>query len=554
MYELCSQIQNGKPCHKEERCGYAHTQDEIGKPRRAAALAATSGIQVGGVPGQLTPQIQPVIDGTKLLVKDETAIVFAATDSWTPVGNVDKGDCVEAAGPPKKVEADGTTYMMVPIKPHGALDMSALTIVREEKAAPAQLAPGQIQLQQGNFCFDMARGFCSKGTACRWSHIFLAAKQAPMGPRPVSHNGVTVPAGVGTAGVTAGSSTEPGQPMPTPAPAAPRKIILWECSKCGEENKAVRKACTSCGTAKPPPPKPIPELPKGPKTSLITAALSKPEVELPGGKGVRRKTPPMAAKGAAESEAKRAKVEAELNAVLAETPTGPWACKCGEENKVTRLDCNNCGKKYCADGADGSTAAAGEARTGGAEGAADAEPPWECSACGETNKGSRDWCNACDRDRAGKVRPKLDGEADATGGEGEAAPAEEAEPEPEGDWECFKCGEPNKPTREKCNACGTDKNGGAEADDEAAGGADQSADWATETMDAIRLTVGTMVRVRGLKAKPQLNGRIVELISFEKSSGRWLVSTADEERFQLKQANLCVTENWQESFKLKSPL
>merc|ERR1712048_566149 len=70
-----------------------------------------------------------------------------------------------------------------------------------------------------------------------------------------------------------------------------------------------------------------------------------------------------------------------------------------------------------------------------------------------------------------------------------------------------------------------------------------------ETLHPTKLSAGTMVRIQGLVAKPELNGRIVECECFDPKSGRWQVVTSDDTRFKLKEANL-IAKSWQTSFKL----
>jgi len=128
-------------------------------------------------------------------------------------------------------------------------------------------------------------------------------------------------------------------------------------------------------------------------------------------------------------------------------------------------------------------------------------------------------------------------------------------------WECKTCGETNKAARRQCNSCAAERDGVAKSaivDVAARCGSDGKrlagcAGWDganAEVLHPTKLRKGTMVKVHGLVGKPELNGRIVECDAFDAASGRWHVSTCDDERFSLKEANLLPTSSWQSSFKL----
>eukprot|EP00928_Gymnodinium_smaydae_P081956 TRINITY_DN6538_c1_g1_i1.p1 TRINITY_DN6538_c1_g1~~TRINITY_DN6538_c1_g1_i1.p1 ORF type:complete len:722 (-),score=184.48 TRINITY_DN6538_c1_g1_i1:263-2428(-) len=364
----------------------------------------------------------------------------------------------------------------------------------------------------------------------------------------------------------------------------------WACPACGEVNREERAQCNSCGRGRhgaPDASSPVPAVVEAEATAAPAAAAE-----------------PLPAPSAPEAP----------SAAPSEVPSAGaerWTCgACGEVNRADREACNACLRPKAAAGtAAGAAAAAPSVAAPLPTPAADATAPaanasWDCDACGEVNRGSRDSCNNCGKPRDGHGAGKTPAAAAAVpAAGGAAANAPQAGPgavsaatatDASASWECTSCGEVNRASRAQCNGCGAERaalaaaavtrsraeawaatagvlpastagDAGRQAADATAGeGTEEEASttnangkrpasttaWAAENLSSKRICIGSMVRIRHLEKRPELNGRIVECEAYDALSGRWQVVTSDDERLRLKAMNLVLTENWQASFDL----
>jgi len=93
-------------------------------PTPLGTLAPPPTVRPVPVPKVPTPEEShafQIQDGTLAVAKSDGPI-FASTSSWSQIGTLKEGTLVAAAGPPEI--ADG--YAMVPIKPHGAVEVAIL--------------------------------------------------------------------------------------------------------------------------------------------------------------------------------------------------------------------------------------------------------------------------------------------------------------------------------------------------------------------------------------------------------------------------------------------